>query len=128
MIFDTDVLIWFLRGDEKAFEAVERSIPFSISIVTYMELMQGMRNKQEAEKMKKAFKAMGVEIIPIDESVSFQAAQYVENYALSNSMELADALIAATCVQRNEALFTANDKHYKVVKDLQLNIFRPEKN
>ena len=128
MIFDTDVLIWFLRGDEKAFEAVERSIPFSISIVTYMELMQGMRNKQEAEKMKKAFKEMGVEIIPIDESVSFQAAEYVENYALSNSMELADALIAATCVQRNEALFTANDKHYKVVKDLQLNIFRPKKN
>lgn len=75
--------------------------------------------------MKKAFKSMDVGIIPINENMSMQAAQYVEDYALSDSMELADALIAATCVQRNEVLCTANDKHYKAVKELKLNIFRP---
>lgn len=126
MILDTDILIWFLRGNERAAEAVEDSMPFSISIVTYMELLQGMRNKQETAKMKKAFKTMDVSIIPISEGSSLRAAQYVEDYALSDSMELADALIAATCVQRNETLYTANDKHYKAVKDLQLSIFRPE--
>ena len=101
MILDTDVMIWFLRGNEKAIDVVEKSMPFSVSIVTYMELLQGMRNKQETAKMKKAFKAMDVSIIPINESASLQAAKYVEEYALSNSMELADALITATCVQRN---------------------------
>lgn len=126
MILDTDVMIWFLRGNEKAIDVVEKSMPFSVSIVTYMELLQGMRNKQETAKMKKAFNAMDVSIIPINESASLQAAKYVEEYALSNSMELADALIAATCVQRNEILHTANDKHYKAVKELQLSIFRPE--
>lgn len=126
MILDTDVMIWFLRGNEKAIDVVEKSMPFSVSIVTYMELLQGMRNKQETAKMKKAFKAMDVSIIPINESASLQAAKYVEEYALSNSMELADALITATCVQRNEILHTANDKHYKAVKELQLSIFRPE--
>ena len=40
-------------------------------------------------------------------------------------MQLADALIAATCVQRKELLYTANDKHYKVVKELQMKVFRP---
>ena len=69
---------------------------------------------------------MDVSIIPINESTSLQAAKYVEEYALSDSMELADALIAATCVQRNEILYTANDKHYKAVKELQFSIFRPE--
>ena len=39
MIFDTDVMIWFLRGNEKAVDLVEKSMPFSISIVTYMELL-----------------------------------------------------------------------------------------
>ncbi len=39
MIVDTDVLIWDLRGNELA--------PFSISVVTSMEVLQGMRNKEE---------------------------------------------------------------------------------
>ena len=43
MILDTDVLSWFLRGNEKATEAVIEALPFSISIVIYMELLQGVR-------------------------------------------------------------------------------------
>jgi len=124
LILDTDVLIWFLRGNEKATEAVVESLPFSISIVTYMELLQGMRNKREMEKLKKAFRSMNVTILPINESISFRAVQFVEEYALSHSMELADALIASTCIEENDVLFTANDKHYKHVDGLHINIFR----
>lgn len=47
MIIDTDVLIWYLRGNTKAKEIVENNIPFSISVVTYMEIIQGMKNKEE---------------------------------------------------------------------------------
>jgi len=84
-----------------------------------------MRNKQETAKMKKAFRAMDVTVIPINERISLQAAEYVENYALSNAIELADALIAATCVQKKDILLTANDKHYKAITELQFSIFRP---
>ena len=124
MIFDTDVLIWYLRGNLKATETVIQSLPFSISIVTYIELLQGMRNKQEMMQMKKAFKQMKIRIIPINESISLRAAEFVESYGLSNSMEMADALIAATCIEENKALLTGNDKHYKVIGNLQTNIFR----
>ena len=125
MILDTDVLIWFLRGKETAVTAVMDALPFSVSIVTYMELMQGMRNKQELAKMKKAFREMDVKVIPISQSISLHACEYVEEYSLSSSMELADALIAATCVESCEMLYTANDKHYKVVDGLNLKVFRP---
>ena len=125
MILDTDVLIWFLRGKETAVTAVMDALPFSVSIVTYMELMQGMRNKQELAKMKKAFREMDVKVIPISQSISLRACEYVEEYSLSSSMELADALIAATCVESCEMLYTANDKHYKVVDGLNLKVFRP---
>jgi hypothetical protein len=47
LIIDTDVLIWYLRGNTKAKEIVENNIPFSISVVTYMEIIQGMKNKEE---------------------------------------------------------------------------------
>ena len=33
LILDTDVLIWYLRGNEKAKELIHRCIPFSISKV-----------------------------------------------------------------------------------------------
>ena len=125
MIFDTDVLIWFLRGNENAIAAVVDSIPFSISVVTYMELLQGMRNKQEMEKMKKAFHEMNVEIIPISEQISVKAAGYVEEFSLSHSLGLADALIASTCVDKNRVLYTANDKHYCMIDELQIKVFRP---
>ncbi|WP_034445803.1 type II toxin-antitoxin system VapC family toxin [Butyrivibrio sp. AE2032] len=125
MIFDTDVLIWFLRGNEQAVSTVVESVPFSISIVTYMELLQGMRNKQEMYKMKKAFANMGVEIIPISEAISKRAAELVETYTLSHSMEMADALIAASCLEMRQTLYTANDKHYKMIDGLMIDVFRP---
>ena len=125
MTFDTDVLIWFLRGNKNAAEVVEKSAPFSISIVTFMELLQGARNKQEIAKIKKTLSALNVSVILINESISLLAANYLEKYNLSDSVELADALIAATCVHEKETLFTANDKHYRAITDLQLKIFRP---
>ena len=118
-------MIWFLRGNQRAIDLVIDAMPFSISIVTYMELVQGMRDKQELAKMKKALADMNVEIIPLSEEVSLRASDYVETYSLSHSMELTDALIAATCVAENDTLVTANDKHYKVVQALQMTVFRP---
>ncbi len=125
MIFDTDILIWFLKGNENALSVVVEAVPFSISIVTYMELMQGMLNKQELEKMQKLFKKMEVEVIPINEAISLRASEYVEKHTLSHSMELSDALIAATCVEYGKKLYTANDKHYKMIDELRIEVFRP---
>ena len=55
MIIDTGVLIWYLRGNEKAFKTIENLESFSISVVTYMELVQGMRNKKELVHPTKAY-------------------------------------------------------------------------
>ena len=125
MIIDTDVLIWFLRGNQRAVDFIMEAMPFSISVVTYMELVRGMRDKRELEKMKKAFADMRVEIIPLSETISLRASDYVEMYALNHSMEMADALIAGTCMEYSEPLVTANDKHYRVVEGLQIVVFRP---
>jgi predicted nucleic acid-binding protein len=40
-------------------------------------------------------------------------------------MQLADALIGATCATYGMTLYTANDKHYKVIRGLNIFIFRP---
>jgi predicted nucleic acid-binding protein len=124
LIVDTDVLIWFLRGNQAATDFILEAMPFSVSIVTYMELVQGMRDKRELAKMKKAFAEMKVKILPLTEDISLRASDYVESYALSHSMEMADALIAGTCMEENDTLVTANDKHYRVVEGLRMMVFR----
>ena len=126
MIIDTDVLIWYLRGNEKAKIIIEQSLPFSISVVTYIELIQGMENKTEFRKFQKQIKNWNIEIIQIDPEISSRAMFYVQEYSLSHSMMLADALIAATAVQNSESILTANDKHYKFIPNIDCKKFLPD--
>lgn len=61
----------------------------------------------------------------MNEEISARALFYVEEYFLSHAMQLADVLIAATATQNGMVLITGNDKHYKVVKDIEVEVFRP---
>jgi predicted nucleic acid-binding protein len=55
MIIDTDVLIWFFRSHEQAITELENIAPGNrfVSIISYMELLQGVRNKAELKELKK---------------------------------------------------------------------------
>jgi predicted nucleic acid-binding protein len=123
LILDTDVLIWYLRGNLSAKTLIEASIPFSISSVTYMELIQGMRDKLEFRRFQKTMKNWNVEIIHIDREISARAVFYVQEYFLSHTMMMPDALIAATAVQNGDLLITANDKHYRFIPNLEIKKF-----
>lgn len=101
-------------------------MPFSISAVSYMELLQGALNKQELLRMKKFLEKSETDIITINDEITRRAMKYVEDYSLSDSMELADALIAATVIENDETLCTANSKHYKCIPDLKMQVFTVE--
>jgi len=124
VLVDTDVLIWYLRGNEKAAKSLESLDGFCISVVTYMELVQGMRNAKELRTLKQTLREWEVKIVQIEDEISMKASMYLEEYYLSNSMQLADALIAATTNRLGAELLTANDKHYKCVKDIKIKKFR----
>ena len=123
MLIDSDVLIWYMRGNENAKRIVAKAIPFKISVVSYMELVQGMRNKKELVLLKKYLKLWEVEIVHITNEISAKAMNFVEEYFLSNSMELQDALIASTSLIHNEIILTGNDKHYQFLPNIQINKF-----
>ncbi len=125
MLIDTDVIIWYMRGNPNALKAIEHHKGFTISVVTYMELVQGMRNKKELASLRKALKSWNTKIIYITEEISSKAMFCVEQHYLSHSVELADALIGATAVSHGLSLLTGNDKHYKIVKEIKLSKFRP---
>ncbi len=124
VLVDTDVLIWYLRGNEKAYKTIENLKRFSISVVTYMELVQGMRNKKELNSLRQALHAWDCKILYITEEVSAKAMFAVEQHFLSHSMQLADALIGSTAITHGLPLLTGNDKHYKIMKGIQIKRFR----
>ena len=90
-----------------------------------MELVQGMRNKAEFRIFQKQIRAWNTEIVHIDAEISARAMFYVQEYWLSHSMRLADALIAATAIRNSDVLCTANDKHYRFIPMLECEAFVP---
>jgi len=125
LLIDTDVLIWYMKGNEKAYKSIENNINFQISVVTYVELVQGMRNKEELKIFREFLKSWNAQIIYLNEEISIKAMFYVEQHYLSHSLQLADALIAATAMSHGLPIMTGNDKRYKVIKEIQIKKFRP---
>ena len=125
MIFDTDIIIWCLRGNDKAAKAIDAAEHRAVSVVTYMELLQGARDKRELKSIRVFLADCGFEIIPLTENIGHRATIYMEEYGLKSALGLADALIAATAAERDMPLATGNQKHYKVINDISLHGFKP---
>lgn len=125
MLIDTDVLIWYMRGNEKAYRSVEQANTFSLSVVTYIELVQGLRNKNELVQLRRAIQGWNTQILYLSEEISAKAMFYVEQHFHSHSLQLADALIGATAVAHGLPILTGNDKHYRAMKELQIKKFTP---
>lgn len=123
MLFDTDVLIWVLRGSRQAAAAIDAAPARFVSIVNYMELIQGARDRKELAAIKK-FLSGYFDTLPLTENTGHRAAIYIEEYGISSGMRLADALIAATAVEHCIPVCTGNVKHYKIVKELDIVQFK----
>ncbi len=125
MLFDTDILIWIQRGNEKAAELIERDFNRFISVFTYMELLQRAAHKTQSRLIKDFLSEYGFQLLPLSENIGHRASIYVEEFALSSGLWPADALIAATAAENNITLVSGNSKHFRPIKDLMLKIFRP---
>lgn len=106
MIVDTDVLMWYSRGHKHAIEFIHSLDKFNISVVAYIEIVQGVRNKKELNSFKIALGILKAQVIQIDELISTKAMFFVDQYSLGHSVELADALIGATAINKQLPLVT----------------------
>lgn len=67
-LVDSDVIIWNWRSQQAAATLLAAE-PFAISAVTYMELVQGMRNARELKKLQSDLQLWQVTRLPITESI-----------------------------------------------------------
>jgi len=125
MIFDTDIFIWVQRGSEKAARLMQKVENKFLSVQTYMELLQCAQNKTQHKYVKDFISSFNFMVLPLTENIGHRASIYIEEYTLSSGLRSGDAIIAATAVENNRALVSSNAKHFKVIKDLELKVFKP---
>jgi predicted nucleic acid-binding protein len=127
VLFDSDVLIWYLRGEERAREFLE-AIPFRrrlLSSIVVMELMRGCRDRIELRRLHHFFDGAFGGLVHVSEEISRRAIGLVDRHSLSHRIAPDDALIAATALTVKAELATANVADYRFVSGLALLRFRP---
>jgi predicted nucleic acid-binding protein len=114
VLVDSDVLIEVSRGRDQDILAKWEELARSehrvlYSPVTAAELWAGARPR-EHEPLSNLFRALLC--VPIDGETGRLAGDYLRDYRKSHSVELGDALIAATAVLNNAELWTRNRRHF----------------
>jgi predicted nucleic acid-binding protein len=118
ILIDTDIVIDFLRGDRQAlayFKSISDRICFSA--ITVAEIYSGVKGKKEESEVERLFSIYPV--FAATDKIAREAGRFVKQYWPSHSVEIPDAIIAATCLLSGLELKTFNIKHYPMFKDLK---------
>ncbi len=124
MIFDTDVVVWALRGNLKAAHAINDAANRALSIVSLMELLQGARSKLEARQIQQFLRQLRFRVLPLSEPIGSAAAAVISQHALTHGIQVADALIAASALEWDDSLCTGNIKHFRPIRGLSVVPFK----
>lgn len=119
ILVDTDILIKLFRGDKKIKKILDdHEGKLAVSIVTYFELLTGLKTKQRIIDLNKQMRAY--EVIHLSEAISKKSFIIFQKYITTHHLFPADTLIAATAIENGLHLLTANVQDFVFIKELQL--------
>ena len=114
VLLDTDVVIEILRTRNPGIlalwsELASNSADVLISPITSAEVWAGAwpRERTTTEEF-----LVSMTCLPIDYEIAQIAGDFLRQYSKSHGLKIGDALIAATAIRHNAALWTRNRKHY----------------
>ena len=118
ILLDTDVLVDFLRGHNKAVAFVNaHSDQIILSSIVVAELYAGV--KGDAEQVALEDFVSLFRVVPVDAAIAKTGGLHKRDYGKSHGVGLADAILAATAAVENAELKTLNTKHYPMLKGLR---------
>jgi predicted nucleic acid-binding protein len=117
--FDTNTIIYYLKGDRKVSDYIEEIFKNNpsiyISTITEVELFGFPKiTDTEAYQIEKILET--ISIIPLDSRIARMAARIRQLYKLKT----ADSVIAATALFTGSILVTRNVKDFLKVENLQI--------
>ena len=117
VLVDTNIFIGIFSGNKDLKEAVE-ALEAAVCTVVYLELIQGSKDKREVRIVENYLSRF--KMLHFTENVSKRAIELTRTYSKSHGLLLADAVIAATCLEARCALLTFNMRDFKFIKGINL--------
>ena len=117
-LLDTNILIDFLRKHPLAatwMQGLERRA--AVSVVSLAELLGGARRQSEEREIHQLVACL--DLFPVNSEIASLAGAHKKHYGKSHSVELGDALIAATAEHHGLKLATLNVKHFPMFAKLK---------
>ena len=117
VLFDTDVLIEYLRGKDEAQTYIDniQEIVY-MSSISMAELYAGVRKGEESRKLEVFIETF--EVISLNKNIAKIGGLYRNQYKPSHGTGLADALIAATAREIDAQVITFNIKHFPMLDNV----------
>ncbi|MBN1548505.1 MAG: type II toxin-antitoxin system VapC family toxin [Syntrophaceae bacterium] len=117
ILVDTDVLVDFLRGHEKAIAFVNEFSPrIILSVIVVAELYAGVKGNSELTVLENFISLF--RIVPLTAEIAKIGGLYKRDFGKSHGVGLADAVLAATADAETAELKTLNVKHYPMLSGL----------
>jgi predicted nucleic acid-binding protein len=116
---DTNVFIALFNGDQTVRKLIDSVRPKFCTVV-YLELIQGSKNKTEIRKIEKLLGFF--EVFHFNEAIAVRSIGLTRQYSKSHGLMLADAVIAATCIENNLKLITFNARDFRFIKGLKIEV------
>ncbi|MCX5883581.1 MAG: type II toxin-antitoxin system VapC family toxin [Deltaproteobacteria bacterium] len=118
ILLDTDVLVDFFRGREKAVAFVNTyNARIILSSIVVAELYAGVKGNEEQNALQNFVSLFRV--VPVNAEIGRAGGLYKRDYGKSHGVGLADAILAATAEAENAELKTLNSKHYPMLKGIR---------
>jgi len=120
LIIDSDILIDHLRKDKNALAyltaEIEKESLLFVSVISRSEIFAGIRTGEE-DTVNSLLALLTP--VNVDTAIADKAGEYMRKFSKSHTLNIGDALIAATAKEMQLALVTKNIKHYPM-KDIEL--------
>jgi predicted nucleic acid-binding protein len=114
-LFDTNILIDFLKGYKPAIEELEYWDEAIISAITWMELMAGVGDRDDEGCLRELLSNFRV-IHTDDHIMEFAAALRRGSIQLGRKVALPDTIIMATGQFHSDVVITRNKKDFRLIR------------
>ncbi len=112
-LLDTDVIIRHLRGRKEVTRALTELQAFGVPSCSPLSILEVQVGVKRGEEAKTDLFLGALTVFDVTKKIADKAAQLVrEQRAKSVTIDLPDAIIAATCMTHRLTLVTYNKKHY----------------
>ena len=125
-LVDTDILSFYFKGDQKVVDKFNDYLSefdvINISIITYYEILGGLKFKK-ADKQIKEFEVFvnNNTIIHIsEESAKISGDIYANLRQKGITIGTSDILIAGIAIENELTLITNNERHYESIQGLKI--------